>query len=103
MAVKYGWTHHCFGLGMLALSAASVGILLYYLKVAGTFAVDSVVVEKISGRDTEAMSYIVTYLIPFLDIKIDEPSNFIALCLFKMREFQESIAASGQLRTKPVA
>jgi hypothetical protein len=49
------------------------------------------------------MSYIVTYLIPFLDIKIDEPSNFIALCLFKMREFQESIAASGQLRTKPVA
>jgi hypothetical protein len=81
MAIKYGMAHHYFGVGMLGLSVASVGILLYYLKVAATFGVDDVVVDKISGKDTEAMSYIVTYLIPFLDIKIDEPSNFIALFL----------------------
>jgi hypothetical protein len=40
-----------------------------------------VAVEKISGKDADAMSYIVTYLIPFLDIKIDEPSNYISLLL----------------------
>jgi hypothetical protein len=81
MAVKYGMAHHYFGLSMLLLSVVSVGILLVYLRTAATLAIDQVVVEKISGKDTEAMSYIVTYLIPFLDIKIDEPSNFISLLL----------------------
>lgn len=81
MAVKYGMAHHYFGLSMLLLSVVSVGILLVYLSTAATLAIDQVVVEKISGKDTEAMSYIVTYLIPFLDIKIDKPSNFISLLL----------------------
>jgi hypothetical protein len=81
MAVKYGMGHHYFGLSMLLLSLSSVGILLFYLKSAATLGIDRVVVEKITGKDTEAMGYIVTYLIPFLDIKIDEPSNFISLLL----------------------
>lgn len=63
-------------IGMLLLSGASVGSLLFYLKTAATLGVDRVAVEKISGKDADAMSYIVTYLIPFLDIKIDEPSNY---------------------------
>jgi hypothetical protein len=81
MALKYGMAHHYFGLSMLVLSVASVGILIFYLKTAASLGVDRVVVEKISGKDTEAMSYIVTYLIPFLDIRIDEPSTLVSLLL----------------------
>jgi hypothetical protein len=81
MTVKYGVAHHYFGLSMLLLSVTSVGTLIFYLKTAATLAVDRVVIEKISGKDTEAMSYIVTYLIPFLDIKIDDPSTFVSLLL----------------------
>lgn len=81
MGVKYGLVHHYFGLATLLLSAASIAALLYYLRVARTFGADRVTVEKISGKDTEAMSYIVTYLIPFLDIKIEEVSNWVSLLL----------------------
>jgi len=81
MAVKYGKGHCYFALAMVLLGVVSVALLLFYLKRSSNLAIDNVTVEKISGKDTEAMSYIVTYLIPFLDIKIDELSSSIALLL----------------------
>ena len=81
MAVKYGSLHRYFALSMVLVGAISVLLLLFYLKQSATLAVDRVVVEKISGKDTEAMSYIVTYLIPFLDIKLDEVSSSVSLLL----------------------
>jgi hypothetical protein len=81
MGVKYGLVRHYFGLAMLGLSVLSIGALCWFLASAKRFASDRVTVEKISGKDTEAMSYIVTYLIPFLDIKIDEASNWVSLLL----------------------
>jgi len=81
MAVKYGSVHRYFALSMVLLGAISVVLLLFYLKQSATLAVDHVVIEKISGKDTEAMSYIVTYLIPFLDIKLDEISSAVSLLL----------------------
>jgi hypothetical protein len=66
---------------MVLLGVVSVVLLLFYLKQSATLAVDDVVIEKISGKDTEAMSYIVTYLIPFLDIKLDEVSSAVSLLL----------------------
>jgi hypothetical protein len=81
MAVKYGSGHRYFGLSMVLLSVISIALLFFYLKQSSTLAVDHVVVEKISGKDTEAMSYIVTYLIPFLDIKLDEISSSVSLLL----------------------
>jgi hypothetical protein len=79
MAVKYGLSHHRFGVSMILLSIASIAGLVIFLRVAGTIGSDRLVVEKISGKDTEAMSYIVAYLIPFLDIKIDDPANYLSL------------------------
>jgi hypothetical protein len=81
MAVKYGKGHCYFALTMVLLGVISVVLLLFYLKRSSSLAIDNVTVEKISGKDTEAMSYIVTYLIPFLDIKIDELSSSISLLL----------------------
>jgi hypothetical protein len=81
MAVKYGGAHHVFGGIMLLVAFASVALLLYFLSSARALGNDIVTVENISAKDTEAMSYIVTYLIPFLDIKIDEPANLISLLL----------------------
>lgn len=81
MAVKYGSVHRYFALSMVLLGVVSVVLLLFYLKQSATLAVDDVVIEKISGKDTEAMSYIVTYLIPFLDIKLDEVSSAVSLLL----------------------
>jgi len=70
--------------GQLGSKHAQVGtdLLRFYLKQSATLAVDHVVIEKISGKDTEAMSYIVTYLIPFLDIKLDEIASAVSLLLF---------------------
>lgn len=81
MAVKYGSANRYFALAMVLLGAISILLLLFYLKQSSRLAVDHVIVEKISGKDTEAMSYIVTYLIPFLDIKIDELSSSLSLLL----------------------
>ena len=81
MAVKYGSVHRYFGLSMVLLAVISIGLLLFYLKQSSTLAVDHIVVEKISGKDSEAMSYFVTYLIPFLDIKLDEIASSVSLLL----------------------
>jgi hypothetical protein len=81
MAVKYAPTHRYFGVGMTLLSVVSVSLLLLYLRAASRLAVDRIVVERISGKDVEAMGYIATYLIPFLDLKIEEISNAISLLL----------------------
>jgi|SRR5580692_5950184 hypothetical protein len=81
MAIKYGLPHRYFGGAMLALGLLSAIVLVLYLNAARTFGSDRVVMEKVSAKDTEAMSYIVTYLIPFLDVKIDEPTNLISLGL----------------------
>ena len=81
MAVKYAPAHRYFALSMILLAVISIVLLLFYLKQSASLAVDHVVVEKISGKDTEAMSYIVTYLIPFLDIKLDEISSAVSLLL----------------------
>ena len=81
MAVRYSSAHRYFALEMVLLAAVSVSLLFIYLNRSSTLAVDRAVVEKISGKDTEAMSYIVTYLIPFLDIKLDELSSSVSLLL----------------------
>lgn len=81
MAIKYGPAHRYFALSMVLLAVISVVLLLFYLKQSASLAVDHVIVEKISGRDSEAMSYIVTYLIPFLDIQLDEISSAVSLLL----------------------
>src|SRR5713226_1351789 len=81
MAVKYWTAHHYFAYSMVVIGVLSVLLLIVYLKQSSGLAVDHVAVEKISGKDTEAMSYIVVYLVPFLDIKLDEFSSAMALLL----------------------
>jgi hypothetical protein len=81
MAVKDGALHPYFALAMVMLAVTSVILLLFYLRRSSDLAVDIVIVEKVSGKDSEAMSYIVTYLIPFLDIKLNELSSLISLLL----------------------
>lgn len=39
------------------------------------------VVKDHSSKDGDSMSYIVTYLVPFLDIKFDQLENVIALAI----------------------
>lgn len=81
MAFKYGLAHWIFGMTMGLLSVGSIVAIVVYLNVAAGLGSDRVLVERISGKDPEAMSYIVTYLIPFLDINIDQPENLVSLLL----------------------
>lgn len=81
MAVKYWLVHRYFAYYMIGVAAVSVLLLLIYLKRSSTLAVDHITIERISGKDTEALSYIVVYLVPFLDIKLDEVTSAISLLL----------------------
>jgi hypothetical protein len=81
MAIKYGPSHLFFGGAMVTIAAVSVSLLMIYLNAAAKLAVDRVVVERISTKDAEAMGYIATYLIPFLDLKIDDIQNALSLLL----------------------
>ncbi|MBS1815393.1 MAG: hypothetical protein JSS87_10995 [Acidobacteria bacterium] len=78
-AVKYHAKHPHLALTLTGLALVSVLALKLFLSSAAKLGSSSITVEQISAKDTEGMSYIVTYLIPFLDLKLEEPASAIAL------------------------
>ena len=61
------------------LAAFSLLVLLAFFKTAHTISTNEISVKEHVARDGDSMSYIVTYLVPFLDIKFDELSNIIGV------------------------
>lgn len=81
MAVKFHLQHPYISLALGGIGVLSIIILLFFLRVARRLGRNVVTIERATAKDGDAMSYIVTYLIPFLDIKLDEPSSYGALLL----------------------
>ncbi len=66
-------------IGLAAVAVISVVILFAFLWLAEKLAPGKVAVSSVISRDGDAMSYIVTYLLPFLAVKLNDPTDVFSL------------------------
>ena len=74
--------HPYWALAILGAGLVGVGGLFWYLRHVNRFASTLLIVDTIRGRDSDAMSYLVTYLVPFLSIPFSRPEQAAALAVF---------------------
>jgi len=68
-----GWSKsHYLALGAAVVAVLSVVVLFVFLRIVQKMAVDTISVNSVVSRDGDAMSYIVTYLLPFLAVKLND-------------------------------
>lgn len=78
-AIKQYPHSHVIAYAFCGLAAVSLVVLLAFMKTASALAPMEMTVKEHASRDGDSMSYIVTYLVPFLDIKFDQIENVIGL------------------------
>lgn len=66
-------------LGLAVVASASVLLLWLFVHQARKLAPDRVAIASVISRDGDAMSYIVTYLLPFLVVNFKEVRDVISL------------------------
>jgi hypothetical protein len=75
-----GWRlNRHLALGLVAVSLVSILVLFVFLRIAQTFAADRIKVDSVASRDGDAMSYIVTYLLPFLAVNLSDMTDVASL------------------------
>jgi hypothetical protein len=62
-------------IGLAVVSAVAVVVLFVFLHIARKLAADRIKVNSVASRDRDAMSYIVTYLLPFLAVKLNDMTD----------------------------
>jgi hypothetical protein len=62
-------------LGVAIVAVLSVAVLFVVLRIAQKLAADKISVNSVVSRDGDAMSYIVTYLLPFLAVKLNDATD----------------------------
>lgn len=75
-----GWreSRH-FAIGLVIVAVLSVVVLLTFLRTAQKLSHSKVNVASVISRDGDAMSYIITYLFPFLTVKLTDPTDVVSL------------------------
>ena len=71
-----GWS-----VALIGISLTSIAVLLTYLKLAGSLEPHFATAREVYPRGTEAIGYIVTYLIPFLDVDLGDDETLASLAL----------------------
>lgn len=75
-----GWSDsRAFAVGLPIVAVLSVLVLFVFLRVAQKLAADRIRVDSVTSRDGDAMSYIVTYLLPFLAVKLNDVTDVVSL------------------------
>lgn len=75
-----GWRDsRSLAISLAAIAVVSVLVLFVFLQVVRKLAADKVAVSSVISRDGDAMSYIVTYLLPFLAVKLNDPTDVFSL------------------------
>ena len=75
-----GWRDsRYFAVGLAIVAVLSVFVLFAFLHTVQKLSVAKVNVASVVSRDGDVMSYIVTYLLPFLAIKLNDPTDVISL------------------------
>lgn len=68
-------------LSLFVVAIMSFLFLLFFLWYEKRFESHSVTITRVSPHDADTMSYIVTYLLPFISISFSDVRNAIALCI----------------------
>lgn len=77
-----GWRDsRSLAIALAAIAVLSVLVLFVFLQFVRKLAADKVAVSSVISRDGDAMSYIVTYLLPFLAVKLNDPTDVVSLGL----------------------
>lgn len=66
---------HYLAIGLASVAVLSVAMLFVFLHTARRLASDKIIVDSVISRDGDAMSYIVTYLLPFLAVKLSNVAD----------------------------
>jgi hypothetical protein len=66
-------------MGFAIVAVLSVVVLFAFLHTVQKLSVAKVNVASVVSRDGDVMSYIVTYLLPFLAVKLNDPTDVISL------------------------
>lgn len=75
-----GWRdNRHLAVALAVIAVLSVVVLFVFLHTAQKLSADKVSVSSVISRDGDAMSYIVTYLLPFLAVKINDPTDVVSL------------------------
>lgn len=75
-----GWrSSRHIAVGLAIVSVLSVIVLFVFLRSAQKLSAGKVSVSSVVSRDGDVMSYIVTYLLPFLAVKLDDPTDVASL------------------------
>ncbi len=75
-----GWSDSRYlAVGLAVLAVLSVIVMFVFLRYARKLAADKIVVHTVISRDGDAMSYIVTYLLPFLAVKLNDVTDVTSL------------------------
>lgn len=74
--------HRWAGVGALAVGAIGLVGIVVYLRVARRLNPMNVTIQSVSRRDGEAMSYIVSYLLPFIALPSADAASIASLSVF---------------------
>lgn len=75
-----GWSDSRYlGGGLAVVAIFSVVVLFIFIRNARKLTADKITVDSIISRDGDAMSYIVTYLLPFLAVKLSDVTDAASL------------------------
>src|ERR1700693_5744628 len=75
-----GWKDsRSLAIALAAIAVLAVLVLFVFLHVVRKLSADKVAISSVISRDGDAMSYIVTYLLPFLAVKLNDPTDAISL------------------------
>lgn len=75
-----GWRdNRHLAVGLAIVAVLSVLVLFTFFHTAQKLAPAKVTVSSVISRDGDAMSYIVTYLLPFLAVKLNDPADVVSL------------------------
>jgi hypothetical protein len=77
-----GWhSNQHLAMGLFAIAGLSIVVLFAFLRAARKLAPSKVVVCSVKSRDGDVMSYIVTYLLPFLVVKLNDLTDVGSLSI----------------------
>lgn len=74
--------HRWAGIGTLSVGVLGLIGIIVYLRVARRLNTMSVKIQSVSRRDGEAMSYIVSYLLPFIALPSGDAASTVSLGVF---------------------
>lgn len=82
LAIRSWSDNHKISIALGAISSITLLILWIFVNQARSLAADKVVIASVNSRDGDVMSYIVTYLLPFLAVDFKQVGDVVSLGIF---------------------